>query len=669
VRHRQLIHRAIESLEFRRLLSSSTLTEIPFNGTDGYAPAAAVEDASGDIFGVTSFTENGQNLGNGAVFEIAAGTTKIIDLADFPSTSLQSFNQGESLIIDSAGDLFGTDTGALFEIAKGTHTLKTLVTFANFQTSGNVYAVDSRGDLFGLNQGNVFELPATSSTIDYALFGSSQGLQSLALGPDGNLYGTTSNTLVEDNLTTNTATTLATFNRATTGATPTGLAFDAQGNIWGFCTYGGPNGGSSGDGTVWEYDKSTQTLIEQAAFTSANGYTPIANPVIDGDGTLYGLTTLGGANDDGTLFSIDIGVSDSATPAAIKPDDLGSIIPDFTFNNSNAPTSGSFLVPYNRLLDFNYSPILADPEGSVSGYGALLAATPSPPLITVPTSKLFKSDATQAAADAEQQQNLQNQALAAQAAQASPSSANTKAFDPETPSLAATRSEQIAHIKALLADAGKDITTAKAEITKGIDILDSYNTLGTDITSLDKQLAAATKDATKDKLQKEIDADTTDQDADATEDNDYYTEAGDRLTDISDLLTDAKSDLNDLPKAQASFTGSVVAVPSPLTRGKKATVVVGVTNDGDVTAVGALTIALFVRPLGTTGSADVSLPVDAVNISIAAGATADQSLTFKVPKTLANGHYSLVVEIDPKSLYKESEPAAPIVSTQIFRVN
>jgi uncharacterized repeat protein (TIGR03803 family) len=462
---------------------------------------------------------------------------------------------------------------------------------------------------------------------------------------------------------------LASFQSADIGTGPYSFTFDSSGNIWGLSEYGGPNGSSPGNGTIWEYDKSTQTLVERAAFTSATGYTPLTSPVINtSTGVLYGVTEQGGANNDGTLFSFDTSSFDTTeTPAAVTRASAPSIQVQGNFSDSNAPTSGTQMVQPSRGDPLAPTEVLLQ-NTTVSPFGALLVLTAPKPVITVPTSKLWKSDGSDVKASQEAEAN-QAKAAAEAAAPVGPSPASTRAFNPLTLSIEATRSEQIAAIKSLLSKATKDITMAEGEITKGISILNAYTSLGTDITSLDKQLAATTKTATKDKLQKEIDTDQTDQNADATEDNSYYSKVGSELTTISGLLSESKADLNDLPKATVSFAGGVVTVPAVLARGKKGTAVVSITNDGDVTAAGTLTISLLARPRGTTGAADVSLPLSPVTISLAAGATANQSLTFKVPKTLANGHYSLVVEIDPKSLYKEASANAPIVSSQIFRVD
>ncbi len=663
---RRVIQSSVESLEIRRLLSSATFTTIGFNGTNGFAPSAAVQDSAGDIVGVTNFTSVGQNIGNGVVFEIAAGTSKIVDLASFPSISGGGLDQGQSVLLDSAGDIFGTDSNAIFEIVKGTHTLKTLASFTNTITDGRVVSIDSHGNLWGLDGGgSVFELVKGSSTISGQIFGQ-QSMRGLAMGPDGNLYGYTQYGIIEDSFQTNTATTLASFNSATTGSEPTGITFDSDGNIWGLCSYGGPNGSAPGNGVIWEYEKSSQSLIERAAFTSASGYTPIANPVIFGSNVLYGLTTQGGANGDGTLFSLNISsFVTAAKPAAIKPASAAIIQSQVDYTSGDTPTSNWKMVAativYGPLADLV---VMADTD-TASPNGAVSVETNSKPVIPNHTANDWKKWAKSVDSDMPLANALTQQANS-QATSASP--VTSKAYHAGRPFIVVSRAASLATIKSQLSKAQADIKSASGEITKGLKLFNAYNTLSATIATLDKQLAGNINTATKNKLKAQIAADQTQQNTDATQEDTYYTSVGSKLTTISSLLSQSKTELKNLPAVTVSFAGSIATVPSVVTPGKKAVAVVTVTNDGNVTTQGALTITLSARPVGTTGAQDVGLPTSSVTIKLTAGASVNESLTFTAPKKLAAGHYVLVAQIDPKKLYKEKSAAAAIVGDQTFRV-
>lgn len=126
----------------------------------------------------------------------------------------------------------------------------------------------------------------------------------------GHLYGTTQGggtggggTLFEYDLTTQTFTTLLDFNYTDTGAYPNaGVTLDGQGHIYGTTTEGGTNG----DGTVFEYDLANGVFTTLVAFNRANGAAPYGGVTLDGQGNLYGTTGAGGSSGYGTVFKIDL---------------------------------------------------------------------------------------------------------------------------------------------------------------------------------------------------------------------------------------------------------------------------------------------------------------------------------------------------------------------------
>lgn len=146
---------------------------VSFNGTNGANPAAnLIADASGNLFGTTG--QGGAN-GKGTVFELvktATGYAAPTTLASFDGVSAAGPNGG--LVMDSAGDLFGTTTqtqidgtnGTVFELKKtagGYGPLTILTTFSGSVPSGSLL-IDASGILYGVTQrggqsfGTVFEL-------------------------------------------------------------------------------------------------------------------------------------------------------------------------------------------------------------------------------------------------------------------------------------------------------------------------------------------------------------------------------------------------------------------------------------------------------------------------------------------------------------------------------
>lgn len=66
-----------------------------------------------------------------------------------------------------------------------------------------------------------------------------------------------------------------------------------------------PLGGAFGQGGIFEFNSITGALTLKASFAGANGSYPYAELTPAGDGTYYGTTRLGGANDQGAIFKYD----------------------------------------------------------------------------------------------------------------------------------------------------------------------------------------------------------------------------------------------------------------------------------------------------------------------------------------------------------------------------
>ena len=194
--------------------ASAPTTLVSFNGANGANPVGGlVADAAGNLFGVTA----------GTVFQIARTSTGYADtaitLASFEGTDLGGPHAG--LAIDSAGDLFGTTfsggvngRGTVFELAKtdtGYANIPLVLVSFDGQNGGGPsgeLVVDSAGDLFGTTSiggapahtGTVFEVAKTatgyaSTPAILAGFDRTNGNDPsgrLIVDSEGNLFGTTS---------------------------------------------------------------------------------------------------------------------------------------------------------------------------------------------------------------------------------------------------------------------------------------------------------------------------------------------------------------------------------------------------------------------------------------------------------------------------------------------
>ncbi len=148
---RWLFRPALEVLEERRVPSLVTLAS--FNSPVGAQPyAGLIRDGSGNLFGTTY---EGGTSGDGTVFEVAAGTNTLTTLVSFNGTN--GANPYAGVIEDSNGNLFGTTQGVplgdgtVFKVAAGTTTLTTLASFS--YATGHRPAAglieDGSGNLFG----------------------------------------------------------------------------------------------------------------------------------------------------------------------------------------------------------------------------------------------------------------------------------------------------------------------------------------------------------------------------------------------------------------------------------------------------------------------------------------------------------------------------------------
>lgn len=133
-----------------------------FNGTNGNGPGSPLYiDSQGNVFGESNAGGAGVsggsvNVGDGDIFEIAAGSNTITILASFTGDNGAGPRSG--IVTDSAGDIFGaagggsTNQGVVYELPKGSSAIIALHTFGDVSVGpmgSCTLAIDSSGDLFG----------------------------------------------------------------------------------------------------------------------------------------------------------------------------------------------------------------------------------------------------------------------------------------------------------------------------------------------------------------------------------------------------------------------------------------------------------------------------------------------------------------------------------------
>jgi uncharacterized repeat protein (TIGR03803 family) len=330
---------------------------VSLNQSIGLFPGAGlVADANGDLFGTNA---DGGAFGFGTVFEIektatgyASTQTTLVNF-NFTSTGPEGAHPIGSLIAYANGDLFGTalaggafGDGAVFEIVKTASGYASVpTTLASFEPVGLEGAdpargviADSNGDLFGTTQsggaaesdiGTVFEIVKTAA--GYA----------------------------------STPTTLANLNGYDDFLPQTGVIADARGDLFG--TTGGESVGNDGTVfeikktaagyanapiTLFSFNETSDNLLPSGGF-------PQAGLLADANGDLFGTTSAGGPNGGGTVFEItDRGFATTGSVTPPLPPLTGSH--DILFQNASGQVAGwevsGAILTASELLGANPGP-------------------------------------------------------------------------------------------------------------------------------------------------------------------------------------------------------------------------------------------------------------------------------------------------------------------------
>lgn len=253
------------------------------NGNDGANPyGSLIQGSDGNFYGMTYAGGTYQGYVGGVYY---AGTVFKITPAGV-ETVLWSFGNGGDGSIPYGNLVLGGD--------------------------GNFYGMTYAGG--GDGMGTIFKItPAGAETLLWSFGAGGDGADpvgSLTLGSDGNFYGLTP---------VGGANGAGTVFKITPGGAETvfysfdyaagdgyypagGLIQETDGNFYGTTGYGGSTNG----GTIFDITPSgTETVLYSFGSASAgfDGLMPHGDLTLGSDGAFYGMTTYGGANDLGTVFT------------------------------------------------------------------------------------------------------------------------------------------------------------------------------------------------------------------------------------------------------------------------------------------------------------------------------------------------------------------------------
>jgi len=354
---------------------AQSLTTIhSFNSTDGLGPNGLVQSTDGNLYGTTSNGGANQSCilgGCGTAFKITTGGA-LTTLYNFCSkrNCSDGYDPGSALVQGGDGNFYGTASrggilvGTVFKLTPA-GVLTTLhqfnVTDGSYPngiveaSDGNFYGTTSEGGgqgfgkIFKITHGGTFSNQHPFCSEPYCADGGyPDGV--LIQATDGNLYGTTTSGGAYDGGTvykTTLAGTLTVVHNfcqqsgCTDGQVGAGVIQGVDGNFYGTTLFGG----AYGFGTVFKLTPAgvLTTLYSFCAHSGClDGNYPESQLLQATDGNLYGTTSSGGANDEGTVFKI--------TPS-------GSFKTLYSFCSESACTDGE--VPY--------APLIQDTNGMIYG--------------------------------------------------------------------------------------------------------------------------------------------------------------------------------------------------------------------------------------------------------------------------------------------------------------
>jgi uncharacterized repeat protein (TIGR03803 family) len=287
-----------------------------FDTTHGSTPnGGLVLGNDGNFYGTTQL---GGAHAYGNIFKITPSGVLTV-LYDFTGNADGGYPVAP-LVLATDGNFYGTSyPGVAFKFSpSGTFTIINKIPTVSYgpllqASDGNFYDVTEFGGTF--SAGTVYKIVGSTVTTLYNFDGThgSFPIGGLVQGADGNLYGTT---------TAGGTTNAGVIFRITTAGTLTVLVdFDGVHTLNGYQAFAGLVAGSDGNlygATIWGgtsgYGEIFQTTTAGAYtalynFVAPSGDGAYSTPMQHTNGRIFGLTTRGGVDGKGGIYSYDSGIS------------------------------------------------------------------------------------------------------------------------------------------------------------------------------------------------------------------------------------------------------------------------------------------------------------------------------------------------------------------------
>lgn len=323
---------------------NTRITHVNFSdSTFGSSPKGSLILANdGNLYGMTNV---GGTSGMGTIFQFNPQTNVCAKKFDFAGVT-SGAKPLSSLIQATDSNLYGVTNegginnfGVLFKYDIQNNQYIKLIDFDGANTGQNPIAsltqhsvngfIYGTTNLGGLNSsGVIFEYNTTTNQftkkIDFDVANGAISYGSLLEAPDGMFYGLNNygganniGVLYQYNPISNIYTNKIDFAGSTNGSSPRGnLVLATNGSLYGMAA----SGGTSGNGTLFQYNYSTNTLIKKIDFTTVTGCSPFGSLAQSSNGKMYGVTFYGGTFGVGTIIEFNI-----ATGVCIKKQNFGGL--------------------------------------------------------------------------------------------------------------------------------------------------------------------------------------------------------------------------------------------------------------------------------------------------------------------------------------------------------